>query len=127
MIVNFELENPAQVEVVIEQAKAEDEKIIIAYTVRKSEIYIDRSNSGAHFASGFEGIHYAPVQLKGNDLKFHLLIDVSSVELFVNDGLVTMTDIFFPSSTFEKINIVVRDGSVNLRSGTVHQVHSILK
>lgn len=34
-----------------------------------------------------------------------LIIDVSSVELFADDGLSVMTEIFFPSKPYNQVNI----------------------
>jgi fructan beta-fructosidase len=40
-----------------------------------------------------------------------LIVDVSSVELFADDGLSVMTEIFFPSKQYNQISIQSSEGS----------------
>ena len=39
-------------------------------------------------------------------MNINLLIDVSAVELFADDGLTVMTSVFFPNKPYNKINIL---------------------
>jgi sucrose-6-phosphate hydrolase SacC (GH32 family) len=55
----------------------------------------------------------------------HLLIDVSSVELFAEDGRVVMTDIFFPNEDFSRLTVFAKNGSVKLDSGQLYDLVSI--
>ena len=40
----------------------------------------------------------APFTPKGNQIKFHVFVDQSSIEVFVNDGALVMTSLVFPYS-----------------------------
>jgi hypothetical protein len=42
------------------------------------------------------------VQLKNNEIKFHVFVDQLSVEVFVNDGDVVLTSLMFPNPYFQK-------------------------
>ncbi|MEK0750796.1 GH32 C-terminal domain-containing protein, partial [Mycobacterium ulcerans] len=42
---------------------------------------------------------------KGGILKLHLLVDRSSVEVFINDGEKTLTNIIFPNESSEGIEM----------------------
>jgi len=43
-------------------------------------------------------------------MKISLVIDVSSVELFADDGFTVMTTIFFPNKPYNQIRILSMDG-----------------
>ena len=49
---------------------------------------------------------YASRIANSDKLSIEILLDKSSVELFADDGLTVMTSIYFPNSTFNKIEFV---------------------
>lgn len=62
----------------------------------KREVYIDRTRSGkVSFSKQFPGRQIAPLPA-GATVKLNIFIDRSSVEVFVNDGEVTMADRVYP-------------------------------
>jgi beta-fructofuranosidase len=69
------------------------EKTVLMYDREKQLITLDRTHSG----KGEKGIRQADVQLVNDELKLHLFIDGSSVEVFINDGEKVMTARIFPS------------------------------
>jgi fructan beta-fructosidase len=89
------------------------EQVVIGYDNQKKEYFIDRTKSGnTGFQKDFAGRHVAPrISDKGN-INCSLIIDVSSVELFADDGLTGMTSIFFPTSPFNNIHIESAEGIV---------------
>ena len=54
----------------------------------------------------------APRFTNNEKMNISLLIDVSSVELFADDGLTVMTAIFFPNEPYKKICIQSADGGL---------------
>ncbi|MBK6285991.1 MAG: GH32 C-terminal domain-containing protein [Draconibacterium sp.] len=54
-----------------------------------------------------------------------LIIDKSSVELFAVDGLVVMTEQFFPTEEFKTISLFSEKGEVELIEGTIKKLSSI--
>lgn len=90
-----------------------NEKIIIGYDKKNSQYFIDRTQSGKiDFKDGFSAIHTAPRFSRNSKMDLTLIIDVSSVELFADDGLTVMTEIFFPNKTYNKLHIQSPDGIV---------------
>ena len=60
-------------------------------------VYVDRMHSGDLLVSqGFNQRHDAPVELANGHLRLHILLDRSSVELFAQNGLATITDLIYP-------------------------------
>jgi fructan beta-fructosidase len=88
-----------------------NEQVVIGYDKENSQYYIDRTKSGkADFYKGFAAKHMAPRFENVPQADLSLIIDVSSVELFADDGLTVMTEIFFPSKPFNQIHIQSPDG-----------------
>ncbi len=82
------------------------EQILIGYNKKENQFFIDRTKSGkTDFKDGFAARHVAPRLSKNSKLKLTLVIDVSSVELFADDGLTVMTEIFFPNKPYDHIHI----------------------
>jgi fructan beta-fructosidase len=82
------------------------EKIWIGFDKVQNHYFIDRTHSGqTGFQEDFAAKHVAP-RLTGNSkIDLLLILDVSSVEFFADDGLMVMTDIFFPSEPYDNISI----------------------
>ena len=81
------------------------EKFIVGYSVPEKLIFADRTKAGdASFSETFAGVIKAPYEA-GNKLSMQLLIDVSSAELFVDDGKLVMTNIFFPAGNYSKLKV----------------------
>lgn len=78
-------------------------KMILGFDEKTSNVYLDRRACGyVTFNSNFPKIVKAPVQLKNNEIKFHVFVDQLSVEVFVNDGDVVLTSLMFSNPYFQK-------------------------
>ena len=87
-------------------SNAKNEKIIVGYDKATNNFYVDRTQSGnVSFEKGFAGKHFAPRLIKNGKLEFTLIIDNASLELFADDGLSVMTEIFFPTKPLTHIQI----------------------
>ena len=56
---------------------------------------IDRSNAGRHDFGGFPLITSAPRLTNSQTMDMRIVLDVSSIELFADNGLTVMTNMFF--------------------------------
>ena len=82
------------------------EKVVIGYDHAANNYFIDRTNGGkVFFEKGFAGRHTAPRFSSKDGMDMTLIIDNASVELFADDGLSVMTEIFFPNTPFSNITI----------------------
>ncbi len=80
------------------------ESVEIGYNSRSNDYFIDRTYSGkTKFSPGFSGRHTMKRLNDSRQIDFDLVVDLASVELFADQGLNVMTEIFFPSSPFTKI------------------------
>ena len=82
------------------------EKTIIGYDKKMNQYFIDRTLSGkTDFNNEFAAKHTAPRVSNNKNMDLSLLIDASSVELFADNGLSVMTEIFFPGEPYDHIQI----------------------
>ena len=82
------------------------EKIIIGYDKISNQYFIDRIKSGkVSFQKDFPSKNTAPRLTDSNKMNISLFIDVSSVELFADDGLTAMTALYFPNKTYNRITV----------------------
>jgi len=104
----------------------QNEKLSVSYSPRTSQLSIDRGMSGkSDFSEHFPGNHWAPYQVsEEGKISLHVFIDLSSVELFVDDGALVMTELCFPKSGFESILLFANGESVNLKEGLIYKLKS---
>jgi fructan beta-fructosidase len=108
---SFELENelvelelsPNQSDFKIHFSNDKGETLIIEKSGQ--ELKIDRTQSGKiDFSPEFPAVHKAP--LHGIEVEtVRLFIDRSSIEVFINDGELVMTDLIFPNEFYSKVEL----------------------
>ena len=82
-------------------SNAAGQYVVAGYNEEKNSFYIDRTHAGiSDFDPHFAGIHYAPRIASSGRSKITMILDNSSLELFADQGLTTMTEIFFPDQPF---------------------------
>ncbi|MDF1576483.1 MAG: glycoside hydrolase family 32 protein [Bacteroidales bacterium] len=106
---------------------SQNDQLIAACHTGSQEIFISRDHSGqTGFSEHFPGKHAAPYRLpESGEIRIHAFIDLSSIELFVDDGALAMTELCFPESGFEKIQLFSAKGSVRLKKGEIYRLKSI--
>jgi fructan beta-fructosidase len=98
------------------------ERFTVGYSVSLRKLFIDRTKSGnSFFSREFAGIASAPYLAAGK-FKMHLFIDASSAELFVDDGKLVMTNLFFPTENFTKLKALSKGGTVLLEKAEFHEL-----
>ncbi|WP_445490803.1 GH32 C-terminal domain-containing protein [Niallia sp. 03133] len=106
--------------------KENDQFTTIGYNKNSQTIYIDRTHSGdAGFYDQFAKIHEAPLTPANGHIKMHIFIDRSSVELFGNNGQISITDQIFPDPSSNAVELFANDGAVTLDSLQVYSLSDI--
>jgi fructan beta-fructosidase len=110
----YTLSGPARIDLTISDLHAFDiqfsneggQHVEVGYDEEKNAFYIDRRNAGkSDFDPHFATIHYGPRIAKSKGSGIILILDNTSVELFADQGLTTMTEIFFPDQPFNELQI----------------------
>ncbi len=82
----------------------EGEEFKIIYDEKSMTLTTDRSGSGEKaFSQDFDQISIAPVRNRLSTMR--IFIDNSSVEVFGNDGEVAITNLVFPKSKYNNLNV----------------------
>ena len=101
---NLHLDESKDISIVLSNEAGNE--VVIGYDNRARQFFIDRTKSGkTSFNKEFAARHIAPRLINNSKMDITLIIDVSSVELFADEGLTVMTSIFFPDKSFNKIRI----------------------
>lgn len=103
-------------------------RTVVGFDTRTSSVYLDRRNSGnVGFAPGFAGRFTAPHIATDHTIKFRILVDQSSIEVFVDGGRTVLTALIFPDPEDRSVELFARRGMATLRSLTAWELDSIWK
>ncbi len=109
--IDLSMDKAADLSIVFSNDRGEE--VVIGYDKGANQYYIDRTKSGkVDFHKEFAARHVAPRFAKSSKMDMTLVIDVASVELFADEGLSVMTEIFFPNEPYNKIQIQSADGAL---------------
>ena len=92
----------------------------VCYDDLAGRVTLDRRTTG----NGDRGYRSAPYP-GGDILKLRVLVDRGSVEVFVNDGLETLTSYSFPGEGPRAIELSSESGTIAVNSLLVHQLGTI--
>ncbi len=83
------------------------EKLDIAFEKFTNEYFITRRAAGnSTFDPTFASLHKAPRLTTAANADITLVVDRASIELFADNGLTVMTEIYFPSQPWSKISLI---------------------
>ncbi|MFX3623640.1 MAG: glycoside hydrolase family 32 protein [Ectobacillus sp.] len=98
----------------IEFRAGENEKTVIQYDVENKKVILDRTYSGEETGSAYGTTRKCNMNSK--DITFHMFVDVSSVEIFVNDGEEVFTSRIFPREDSKEIRFFAKGGSTTVNA-----------
>lgn len=109
-----EFEQEDAVEYGIEIRAGEDEKTVVKYDAVQGKVILDRAQSGKVIGSVYGTERKCRINEKV--FKFHVFVDSSSVEIFVNDGVEVFTSRIFPDLKSKEIRFFAKGGSVAFKA-----------
>jgi len=123
----FDLDRTTADEVGIVLSNPAGEEYRLGYRAGSGMFVSDRRRSGEHsFADTFaDRVHEAPRLVQSNALDLRLLLDAASIEMFADGGATVLTDIYFPSTPFDRLAVYAIGGEAALVGGTVYPLRSI--
>ena len=109
-VIRFDAEINNKLE--IELSNGLGETYIIVYDAAEGLFYTDRTNSGlVDFNEKFLMTPQQKVEIGTRDkLAIELVLDASSIEIFINDGEYVMTNQIFPREDYDRFKIKPSDG-----------------
>ncbi len=104
----------------------DDYSISVGYDARTSNLFIDRTRpENGDFSGYFPRYVTAPLQPQDGTIQLRIFVDQSSVEVFANDGDVTMTATILPNPGSTGIELFSENGSTTLKSLQAWELASI--
>lgn len=103
------------------------QKVNFGYNPARGVFFFDRLSAGVDdFSSKFGILHEVPFNQKSDTLKLDVFVDHSSIELFVNDGELVMTETLFPTSPYYNFTLDTKTQAL-LINGEIMELRSIWK
>ena len=114
--INAEIKPAAASQIGMNFKTKEDDIVIVGYDVPAQKLFVDRRQAGnVDFESSFgRHIHAAPLALGSGAIHLQIFMDRSSVEVFAGGGSVVLTDLFFPSSGIDKVEVYAVNGNAQI-------------
>lgn len=97
-----------KLELKVRKSMINSQETVVSYNLSDKCVTVDRSNSGlSNFSTEFAGanIYHIEDLEEKNLITFEILVDVSSVEVIVNRGEVSFTNLIFPDSESQGVTI----------------------
>ncbi len=100
--------------------------VSIGYDAASGSLFMDRTNpEHGDFAGLFMKYMTVPLEAKNGKVRLHIYVDQSSIEVFANDGELTMTALMFPSPESLGVQLFSENGGASLSSLSAWQLDSI--
>jgi fructan beta-fructosidase len=125
VVVEVELGSASEFGLIVRNER--EDRTVVGYDVAARKAFVDRRHSGAtdfsrHFPRPRDS---ATLLLESNLVRFHIFVDWSSIEVFVNGGDVVMTDLIFPHAESNRLEFYAKNGDVRLVRGEVWELDSV--
>ena len=122
--VQMNLDTARSFEIVLSNSLQEE--LIIGYDHVKHQYFMDRSKSGiTNFHPDFAAKHVAPRFTNAPKMNLDIIIDKASIELFADNGLTVMTDLYFSKKPYTKIAIRSTDKKTKLTSFQLNPLKAV--
>lgn len=125
IIVEFQ-DHPAVNSFGLHMRQSAEECTAIGYNSRSHEVFIDRTRSGqSAFKEGFAAIHSAILEPQNGIVRLHIFVDRCSVEVFANDGMITLSDLIYPSPQSLALELFTEGNEIFVRSLSVYSLQAV--
>ncbi len=106
-------------------SNGQNEQLKIGCSSAENKLFVDRSKAGKNeFSPKFEGLATAPCKVD-NSIKLHIYIDVASIEIFVDNGEMVMSETYFPSSEMDKLHLFSDGGKIEVDNINIRGLKSV--
>ncbi len=129
VIANFKLEKSQAAERFgLRVRTGQNEQTTVGYNLKTAQLFVDRSHSGkTSFNPSFPKIHLVHLEPINSEIRLHLLIDRASLEVFSEDGLLSMTENIFPDGSSTGLEVFAQGGKILLSKLEMYELQSSLE
>jgi len=119
-------DNPAVNSFGLHVRQGSGERTTVGYNSRTQEIFIDRTRSGqSAFDERFAAIHSASLEPQNGIVRLHIFMDRCSLEVFANDGIITLSDLIYPSPQSLALELFTERNEIFVRSLSVYSLQAV--
>jgi len=105
-----------------ELKNSKGELLKFTFDLKTNKLTIDRDKSGKiNFNDKFKSGTSAPIVTKGS-YNIRLLVDKASAEIFIDNGEIAMTTIFFPTEIMNSMTLFTHEGSLKAENITIYNI-----
>lgn len=103
------------------------ENVVVSFNKESYSMLIDRTRSSKEkFSEDFyNNIHKVPISFDQEKLDIRLIIDAASIEIFINEGELSFTSIFFPTEDFNSMTLFSNNGTCSIMNAEVYALDNI--
>ena len=121
-----EFENVSAEEFGLYLCAGDDERTVVGYNVSDEKLYVDRRKSGYDkFSKTFSSVSSGPMKNRTKITRLHIFVDKCSVEVFGNNGELTISDKIYPGEGSLGIEFFSNHGQVKVKSINLWELDSI--
>ena len=105
------------------------ETLLVKFDKTDGRMYVDRTNSSKNkFSKEFyEKVHFAPIDFGKDKMELRLIIDAASIEIFINEGELSFTSIFFPTNNYDSISLFANEGAWSISESKIYSLKGVWK
>jgi fructan beta-fructosidase len=103
------------------------DSLVLNYDAKQKIFSVDRRHSGiVNFEKNFgKEIHSTPVSnIISETIDYQIILDWSSIEIFLNGGIYTFTEQIFPKKPYTKLSIQSNE-SQDIKNITIHKIKGV--
>jgi fructan beta-fructosidase len=105
---------------IIELRNSLNQKTAFGFQADKNQYYIDRGlKTNTSFHKDFAARIVAPRHSDSSIIEFLAVIDVASIELFLDGGRTTMTATYFPDEVYREVRLYRQSSRISIAPGTI--------
>jgi hypothetical protein len=125
--IKFEISDSKQVFGINLAESSDSKKLVIGYDANTSQVFIKRRGLSHIFSNpSYTSTIYVPIALKSDSIiDFHIFMDQSSVEVFVNEYHTTISALAFNKNNENNISLYSENGTTKIISMQAWELESI--
>ena len=108
---------PSSGELALRIVTGPEEGTVIRCLLAEKKLSLDRTRSGTvDFSPKFKRIHEAPLRITGGRMRLHAFLDTSSVEIFADEGEMSLTSLTLPKGSQRGLQLDGTASGIKIKS-----------
>ena len=104
----------------------DDQTVRLGYNASQQQFFVNRRSSGeTDFHGDFGDNHTAPYDPGSEPVEFHILVDRSSIEVFVDGGTTVLSNQIFPPDHIPEVRFAAINGTAHIKELEISELQSV--